>query len=208
MLALTLWILLSVTACLGIPVAELVASAPETTDATIEPRDRNASWWRAKEKHYLRMPINRHVFNGTGRRGHHRKGPHVEGNPVSRRWGWEHLEDLGGIAYIIQRASVPCSRNLATQLTRSSRHRHAAAVGQGLHRHRLLRAVGQPQVPAVRRREPLQQLRHLLPAAVQLGKLCRRQLRHCLRHRRRQGAVLVRHHGDSKWVATSATQMG
>lgn len=105
MLALVLWILLSVTACLCSPIAELISSTGNTDAVTIEPRDRNASWWKAKEKHYLRMPINRHVFNGTGRRGHHRKGPHVE-NPITRRWGWEHLEDLGGIAYIIQRAFV------------------------------------------------------------------------------------------------------
>ncbi|KAB5582304.1 aspartic peptidase domain-containing protein [Coniochaeta sp. 2T2.1] len=100
MLTSTLWILLSVTACVCSPIAELISPTASTDAVTIEPRNRNASWWKAKEKHYLRLPINRHVFNGTGKRRHH-KGPHVE-NPVQRRWGWEHLEDLGGIAYIIQ----------------------------------------------------------------------------------------------------------
>ena len=102
MLTSILWILSSVTACLCSPIPEPIPANGSTDAATIEPRDRNANWWKAKEKHYLRLPVNRRVFNGTGRRRHH-NGPHVE-NPVQRRWGWEPLEDLGGIAYIIQRS--------------------------------------------------------------------------------------------------------
>ncbi|KAK3937813.1 acid protease [Diplogelasinospora grovesii] len=44
------------------------------------------------------MPVSRHVFNGTGKWpwGWHWSPP------PGRRAGWEHLEDLGGIAYVIQ----------------------------------------------------------------------------------------------------------
>lgn len=141
-----LWILLSVTACLCSPIADLVPATKITDAAALQARDRNASWWRAKETHYLRMPINRHVFNGTGRRPH-RKGPHVE-SPVNRRWGWEHLEDLGGIAYIIQRVLTrrPLSKMCDSDNKLDSRYRNTAAVGQGLHRHRLLRVMGKPKV--------------------------------------------------------------
>jgi hypothetical protein len=117
MLVSTFCILLSATVCLCSPIADLVSPTGSADAVAIGPKDRNASWWRAKETHYLRMPINRHVFNGTGRKPH-RKGPHVE-NPINRRWGWEHLDDLGGIAYIIQRASAPKTVPQCTDLTSS-----------------------------------------------------------------------------------------
>jgi hypothetical protein len=66
-----------------------------------------------RSKGYLRLPVRRHFFNKTDRSGHHGHGKGPLPTPISpqlhvvrqqtKPWGWGHLEDLGGIAYIIER---------------------------------------------------------------------------------------------------------
>jgi hypothetical protein len=70
---------------------------------------------------YVRMPVSRHHFNGTKRStgGGRHSSPRLHGSGASsepttaqslaqrqyqngRRWGWSALEELGGIAYIMQ----------------------------------------------------------------------------------------------------------
>ncbi|KAK3312756.1 aspartic peptidase domain-containing protein [Apodospora peruviana] len=117
----------------------------------IGPRGPKGDWtWEARKPGYVRMPVSRHVFNGTGRWpwGWHWQPPPgapngwpgypnpsatyfstatrssssllaVQSTSSSlsttvtqpsvrpransdRRWGWQHLEDMGGIAYILQ----------------------------------------------------------------------------------------------------------
>lgn len=84
--------------------------------------------WRIPS--YVRMPVAREHFNVTGRGALHARPPGpsrpplaVLGNtstenPVAlaarqagnpRKWGWAGLEELGGIAYIIERKSPPSS---------------------------------------------------------------------------------------------------
>ncbi|KAM7214966.1 hypothetical protein V8F06_009643 [Rhypophila decipiens] len=109
----------------------------------IGPRNARGEWsWEAKKPGYVRMPVSRHIFNGTGKwpwGWHYGPPPGYPGYPGSpwgqgatrtsaasqttdsslsttlvkdavrpratgsdRRWGWQHLEELGGIAYILQ----------------------------------------------------------------------------------------------------------
>lgn len=70
--------------------------------------DRGSGWQKGGQQNgFLRMPMARKTVNGTGRRGRHDKGRGDHGSTaVSKRgWGWSHIEDVGGIIYIIQSES-------------------------------------------------------------------------------------------------------
>ncbi|KAM7187729.1 Candidapepsin-1 [Naviculisporaceae sp. PSN 640] len=133
----------------------LPKTQPQTTEEAEEPligprNSRGEYSWEAKRPGYVRMPVARHIFNGTGKWpwGWHwgpppgypgggypgspwgpgdgastetqtvtttsalstilppteSKAPalRARANGSDRRWGWQHLEELGGIAYILQ----------------------------------------------------------------------------------------------------------
>jgi hypothetical protein len=113
------WLLLVVAACH----AAVLPSNPPSTD--------NSARWPnfgggggvgpLRKPVYVRMPVSRHHFNGTKRspggrhsppRSPHDFGPSSKTTTAQsvaqreyqndRRWGWSALEELGGIAYIMQ----------------------------------------------------------------------------------------------------------
>ena len=111
-----------------------------------------------------------------------------------RRWGWSSLDELGGIAYIIQReSSLPPILALSPNPDSHtcSGNRNAAPEGQGLYRHGLVRTVGESEVQhfgfGVHLPEPWQ----LLPQQVQLVQPCWRRLFGHLRHGCCPGKLLV-----------------
>lgn len=80
-------------------------------------------------------------------------------------WGWQPLEDMG-VAYILERTHhiflISWSPNTDTCLPYSG-HRNPTPKDQSLHRHRLLRAVGQSKMQHVSRCRFVPELRQLPP---------------------------------------------
>jgi hypothetical protein len=114
----TPWLLLVIAACHA---AVLPGNPPSTGNSTRWPKVGGGDGVGPLRKPgYVRMPVSRHHFNGTKRSpGDRHSPPRLHGSETSsepttarslaqrqyqngRRWGWSALEELGGIAYIMQ----------------------------------------------------------------------------------------------------------